>query len=130
MRNFNFDIESGLGTFLPAKDKPVDIQALQTAVKESGFKLLWLDAQVHGTLLGTRDSSGVVRPSVRVEGSRQVFVLIEGTTDEERKGYARLEEWLTGSSKKVMVHGRAHPHADSPPALTVRKFRLADRRRE
>ena len=126
VRNFKFDIDTGLGSFLPAKDQPADLPAIQAAVKESGFALLWLEAQVHGTLLSTRDGTGAVRPGIRVHGTGQVFVLTEGTTEEERNGYARLEELLAGSSRKVVVRGRVHPHADSPPGLTVRKFRLAE----
>ena len=102
---------------------------IQSAVKESGFELLWLEAEVRGTLHSARDAEGNVRPAVRVEETGQVFLLTEGTTEQEREGYDRLREWLDGSGRTVSVRGRVHAHADSPPGLTVKEFRLAERRR-
>ncbi len=99
---------------------------IRSAVKESGFELLWVEAEVRGTLHSARDAEGNVRPAVRVEETDQVFLLTEGTTEQEREGYGRLREWLDGPSRTVSVRGRVHGHADSPPGLTVREFRLVD----
>ena len=126
MRDFKFDIDTGLGSFLPPKDKPVDMSEIQNAVKESGFELLWLEAQVRGTLQSARDPSETVRPAVQVKETGQVFLLTEGTTEQEREGYGRLREWLDEPSRTVSVRGRVHAHADSPPGLTVREFRLVE----
>ncbi len=123
-RDFKFDIDTGVGSFLPAEGKPVDIPEIQAAVKESGFVLLWLEAQVRGVLQGGMDPTGSSRPALRVEETDQLFWLTEGTTKEEREGYSRLREWVNGPSRHVVVRGRAHSHVGSPPGLTVRNFRL------
>ncbi len=125
-RDFKFDIDTGVGSFLPAKAKPVDLSEIEEVVKESGFELLWLEAQVRGTLQSARDPSGTVRPAVQVKETGQVFLLIEGTTEQEREGHGRLKEWLDGPSRTVSVRGRVHGHVDSPPGLTVKEFRLDD----
>ncbi len=126
MREFKFDIDTGIGSFLPPKGKPIDVSAIQAAVKESGFELLWLEAQVRGVLQGGVDPTGSSRPALRVEETDQLFWLTEGTTEEERGGYSRLREWLNGPSRHVVVRGRVHSHIGSPPGLTVRTFRLAE----
>ena len=125
-RDFKFDIDTGLGSFLPRKDKPVDVSEIQNAVKESGFELLWLEARVRGTLQSARDPSETVRPTVHVKETGQVFLLTEGTTEQERENYGRLKEWLDGPSRTVSVRGRVHGHVDSPPGLSVKEFRLVD----
>ncbi len=99
---------------------------IRSAVKESGFELLWVEAEVRGTLHSARDAEGNVHPAVRVEETGQIFLLTEGTTEPEREGYGRLEEWLDGPTRTVSVRGRVHAHADSPPGLTVREFRLVE----
>ncbi len=125
-RDFKFDIDTGVGSFLPPNDKPVEITEVQDAVKESGFELLWLEAQVRGTLQSAKDPSGTVRPGVRVKETGQVFLLTEGTTQQEREGYGRLKEWLDEPNRIVSVRGRVHGHVDAPPGLTVKEFRLDD----
>ena len=95
-------------------------------MKESGFELLWLEAQVRGVLQGGTDPTGAERASMRVAETGQVFWLVEGTTEEEREGYSRLREWVNGPSRHVVVRGRLHWHAGAPPGLTVQTFRLAE----
>ena len=125
MQAFQFDINLGIASFLPAKAKPVDIAAFQADVKASGFELLWLEAEVRGSLQITRNAAGDKRHSVLVAGSGQIFVLNEGTTVEERNSYANLEEWSNGASRSVVVSGRIHSVADAEVALTIRNCRLA-----
>ncbi len=124
MREFKFDIDTGIGSFLPPKGKPIDVSAIQTAVKESGFELLWLEAQVRGVLQDGKDPTGAERPSLRVEETGQLFWLVEGTTDEERQNYDRLRQWVNGPDRHVVVRGRLHSHAGAPPGLTVRRFQI------
>lgn len=123
-RDFTFDIDTGVGSLLLLESKPVDFGAIQNAVKDSGFDLLWIEARVRGILRTVSDSSGAVRPAVEVESPRQVFLLIEGTTEEERRGYSRLREAAEGRTPRVLVRGRIHAHAGAPPGLTVRDFRI------
>ena len=99
---------------------------IRNAVKESGFELLWLETQVRGTLQRAKDPSGTVRPGVRVKETGQVFLLTEGTTQQEREGYGRLKEWLDEPNRIVSVRGRVHGHVDAPPGLTVKEFHLVD----
>ncbi len=99
---------------------------IRSAVEESGFELLWIEAEVRGTLQSASDPSGTVRPAVQVKETGQVFLLTEGTTEQEREGYDRLEEWLDGPNRTVSVRGRVHGHVDSPPGLTVKESRLVD----
>ncbi len=90
-RGFKIDIDTGRGSFLPPKGKPVDFAAIQVAVKEAGFELLWLEAQVRGTLMNAKDAAAArVQPAIKADGSGQVFLLIEGKTDAEHEGFARL----------------------------------------
>ncbi len=126
VRDFKFDIDTGVGSFLPAKAKPVDVSEIEKVVRESGFKLLWLEATVRGTLHSASDPGRFVRPGVRVNQTGQVFLLIEGTTEKEQKGFSQLTEWLDGTDKTVSVRGRVHGHVDLPPGLTVKEFRLVD----
>ncbi len=74
-------------------------------------------------------SMGTSNPPVIPRGQNATLQIniTRWTTEEEREGYARLEEWLGGASRDVVVRGRVHPHPDSPSGLTVRKFRLAQR---
>ncbi len=126
VRDFQFDIDTGLGSFLPAKDQPVDLSEILESVTESGFELLWLEADVRGILGSAPNAQGDPHPSVRVEETGQVFLLTEGTTEQEREGYDRLGEWVEGDRKKVLIRGRVHDHAESPPGLTVQRFRLIE----
>lgn len=109
---------------LPPEGKPVDFGEIQSAVKDSGFELLWIEARVRGILRTASDSSGAVHPAVEVESHRQVFLLIEGTTEEERRGYGRLKESAEGREPRVLVRGRVHAHVGAPPGLTVLEFRV------
>ena len=113
-----------MGSFLPARGKPIDVSAIQTAVKESGFELLWLEAQVRGVLQDGKDPTGAERASLRVEETGQLFWLVEGTTDEERQNYDRLRQWVNEPDCHVVVRGRLHSHAGVPPGLTVRRFQV------
>ena len=127
VRNFKLDMETGLSSFLLATGQPIDFAEIQRAVKESGFELLRLEARVRGTLNRAPDPTGTARPTVRVEETGQVFVLVEGTTDEERQRYARLLEWLDDErGPKVVVRGRIHPHVGAPPGLSVLEFRVEE----
>ncbi len=125
-RDFKFDIDTGTGSFLPAKAKPVDLSEIEKVVKESGFQLLWLEASIRGTLHSASDPGGFVRPAVRVNQTGQVFLLIEGTTEKEREGFSHLTEWLDGTGKSVAVRGTVHGYADAPPGLTAREFRIIE----
>ncbi len=125
-RDFQFDIDTGLGSFLPMKDQPVDFGGIQDAVTESGFELVWLEADVRGILGSAPNVQGDPRPAVRVEETGQVFLLTQGTTEQEREGYGRLTEWLEGENRKVLVRGRVHGHPQSPPGMTVREFRFVE----
>jgi hypothetical protein len=102
------------------------LSAIQGVVKESGFKLLWLEARVRGILQRAADPSGTERPAVKVEATGQEFLLSKGTTEPEREGYGRLEEWLDGPSRTVSVRGRIRRHLDDSTSLVVRDLRLVD----
>ncbi len=125
-RDFQFDIDTGLGSFLPMEDQPVDFGGIQDAVKESGFELLWLEADVRGILGSAPNAQGDPHPALRVEETGQVFLLTQGTTEQEREGYGRLTEWLGGDNTTVLVRGRVHGHPQSPPGMTVREFRFVE----
>ena len=77
-RAFTFDIDTGEGSLLPAEDEPIDFGELESAVKDSGFELLWIEARVRGTLRTAADPSGAKRPALVVENPRQTFLLVEG----------------------------------------------------
>ena len=62
--DFQFDIDTGLGSFLPMEDQPVDFGAIQDAVTESGFELLWLEADVRGILGSAPNDQGDPQPAV------------------------------------------------------------------
>ena len=123
-RDFTFDIDTGVGSLLPPEGKPIDFGEIQGAVKDSGFELLWIEARVRGTLRTASDPSGTDSPVLEVESPRQVFTLIEGTTEEERRGYGRLRESAEGRELRVLVRGRVHAHVDGPPGLTVLDYRV------
>ncbi len=123
VQDFDFDINTGVGWFVPFGDQPVDFSGIQGAVRESGFELLWLEAEVRGDLEGAVDPTGTTRPTVRLGRTGQVFWLIQGTTTAEAELYAHLEEMLGQPNPRVLVRGRVHPHTDAPPGLTVREFR-------
>ena len=101
-RDFQFDIDTGLGSFLPMEDQPVDFGGIQDAVTESGFELLWVEADVLGILESAPDARDEPHPALRVETTGQVFTLTEGTTEQEREGYVRLTEWLEGGNRTVL----------------------------
>ena len=126
VRDFQFDIDTGLGSFLPAKDKPVDLSEIRESVTESGFELLWLEANVRGILGSAPNAQGDPHPAVRVEETGQVFLLTQGTTEQEREGYGRLTEWLEGENRTVLVRGRVLGHPQSPPGMTVKEFRFVE----
>ncbi len=124
VRDYQFDIDTGMGWFLPMKDQPVDFGGIQEAVAESGFELLWLEADVLGILGNAPDAQGDPHPALRVEATGQSFTLTEGTTEQEREGYGRLTEWLEGGNRTVLIRGRVHSHPQSSPGMTVREFRV------
>ncbi len=125
-RDMEFDIDAGIGTFLPKEGEPVDLSGIRRAVREAGFDLLWLEARVRGSLRRAVGEADDVRLAVVVPSTGQRFVLVEGGTEEERRGYARLIEWLEAPGRAVEVRGRAHPHEGAPSALTVREYRLLE----
>ena len=46
--------------------------------QEAGFELLWLEAQVRGTLMSAKDVAATVQPAIKADGSGQMFLVIEG----------------------------------------------------
>ncbi len=124
-REFKFDIDTGVGTLLPPQGKPVDFGAIVSGVKEGGFQLLWIEARVGGELrsvTGTQDAGKNL--VVDVDSPRQRFVLVEGHTDAERRGYGRLRESAGREPVRVEVRGRVHTHTSGAPGLTVLDFHL------
>ncbi len=99
-------------------------------MKESGFKVLWIEAQVRGVLHGATDPVGGTRPAVRIEETGQLFWLVEGTTHEERQNLDRLRAWVDEAGRHVVVRGRLHAHAGNPPGLTVQRFRMIRQEQE
>lgn len=121
-RNYQFDIDTGIATFLPQVGGPLDLTAVEAAVTEAGFGLLWLDLELLGELSRTQDGDGSAQPALTVGTTGQRFLLYPGESDEEREGYARLTQWLDQPEQAVTVRGRAHAHRTALPALTVREF--------
>ncbi len=122
VRDFTFDIDTGIGSLLPPENEPIDFGELDGAVTEAGFELIWIEARVRGTLQASVDSQRGRQLAVRVENPSQLFILIEGSDEVERQGYNRILEWIDTGSREVVVRGRVHPHAGAAPGLTVRDF--------
>jgi hypothetical protein len=122
-REFAFDLETGVGSLLFELGDPVDFAAICSAVREAGFQLLWIEARVRGVLATIADSGGAARPAVLVEGSRQMLALVEGTTAQERSGYARARE-AAGQAGRVVVRGRVGVPIGHTPELTVLDLRV------
>ncbi len=95
-RDFQFDIDTGLGSFLPAEDKPVDLSEIRESVTESGFELLWLEADVRGILGSAPNAQGDPHPAVRVEETGQVFCSRRGPRSRSARATIASDSGLRG----------------------------------
>ncbi len=123
-REYKFDIETGLATYLPREEEAIDLEAVGNAVDQAGFELLGVELQVRGHVSRTTDRDGAERVALTVPSTGQRFLLLPGESDEERRGYARLSEWIDEPERVIVVRGRAHAHEGAAPALTVWVFQV------
>ncbi len=117
VRNFSFDIEKGLGTFLPAEGKPLDFASIQEAVKMSGFPLLWSEAAVEGQLDKVTSADGQARLSLTTEMPIQVFYLKKSLEPAEASVYSDLERQV---GKSLRLRGRLQASADGQVDILVK----------
>ncbi len=102
---------------LPGFGMPVEFAAIRAGVDESGFQLLSLAVELSGELTERRDASGALQPTIEVDGSGQLFWILEGESPAEREAYAGLQLRLEKSSGPASILGKAG--SKSEPQLSV-----------
>lgn len=121
VRNFSFNIDKGLGTFLPAPGKPLDLVSIQGAVKKAGFPLLGAEATVRGSLRKVQDPLGKPALALAANETGQLFYLNAGSTPAEQEALNRISSWADKKAE-LSVHGKIHSPAGTHVGLSVLRF--------
>lgn len=98
--------------------------AINAAVDDAGFELLWLELQLRGTLHSSSRENDDGRLTLMVTGTAQKFLVDSGVTDAERDAYAQLSPWIDQPERLILLRGRANAHPGTLPAITVLDARL------
>jgi hypothetical protein len=117
VRNFTFNIDKGVGTFLPAQGKPFDYAEFQEAVKGSGFPLLWTEVSVEGRLGKVKEADGRERLSLSTAAPLQVFYLEKSEIPEEAAVYAGLTD---RDGQPLRLQGRLSSSAEGKMTILVK----------
>lgn len=121
-REFSFDLDTGWGALEPPADSPLDLSAVDEAVRQAGFELLGVQLDLQGRLRpagGGRDG-----PELELVRSGQRILLLEGGSDGQREAWSRLSTQLDREGLSLRIRGPAHEHVDGPLALTVGEFEV------
>ncbi len=107
---------------MPEAGVPVDPAAVEEAVDDAGFELLWLDLECLGVLSNANTCGSSEAPILTVPSTGQAFVLCAEQSDGGHDGYTRICEWLDSPDQAITVRGRVLLVDGKHTALSVREF--------
>jgi copper chaperone CopZ len=123
------NLRTGIVDIRLKKDKPLNVEKLNEAVRESGFTPGRIKIKATGQLT-KYDLEGKEYPALKVTDSNQVF-LLTSTPDHEKEEFLGekkskdMEKATEGGKKEITITGYVHSHPSGiPPALSVESFEV------
>ena len=107
----------------------MDLASLDEATRLAGFELMWVDLLVTGAVIRTPDPQGEETFALHLGAADQDILLIPGDSDRTRRNYTEVGRWAGEEGSRLRIRGRAHSHADAPPAMSISTFSVVQRDR-
>jgi len=118
IRSVKTDYKAATATLDKNPAVPVDLGAIEKAVRDAGFTVERIDLSIRGS-----PTVWEGKPALKDTESGQVFLLVEPGKDHFQE-FLAPEKWSEiRRETKVEIQGEAHAHIGSSPAIAVRSYR-------
>jgi len=124
------NLKRGMVDIHLAKGSPLDIESLESTVRDSGFSPGKTQIKAAGDL--TEYVWGGKRyPALRIAGSNQIFLLVSSTPTHKKdelldaRTLNEMKKATEGGKREITIMGYVHHHAGRiPPALSVESYEV------